>query len=624
MRTITAEDLLRFRFVSDPVLSRDGARWACAVRSIEGEHYRQHLWVDGRAFTTGAVLDALPRFSPDGRSIAFLRKIDDDNQIWILPAAGGEGRRLTSFPPGKFKALEWSPDASKLVFVWRRTPDKKPLARHITRLRYKEDGVGFLDGEYDHVWTVDVASGALRQLTWGDFDHHTPAWSPDGAWIAYTANRHPEADYHPMLYDLYVVPSEGGDARKLAKPAGPAFAPSWSPDGTRIAYLGHDDPESGWGVRNIHVWLVPVDGREPARDITAGLDRPCENVTVTDTKSSHGAAVPPRWSEDGRELYFLVSDRGNCHLYRWNGTIEPRIAGDREITGFAHARGRFALTISDPTSVGDLYTWNGELRRETNLNPLDDIRVSVPERFGERGWLLKPPGFDASRKYPLILQIHGGPRAQYGNAFFHEFQLLAAEGYLVLYTNPPGSQGYGEAFAGSIREDWGNRDYADLMKSVDEACRLPFVDATRLGVCGGSYGGYMTNWIVGHTDRFKAAITMRSVTNLLSFGGTSDIGQEDAREFGAHAFDDPERLARLSPITYVKNIRTPLLILHSENDLRCPMEQAEQLYLFLKMLRRDVELVRFPEESHDLSRTGRPDRRLERLRHILRWWRSRL
>lgn len=622
MRNLTAEDLLSFRFVSDPALSPDARRWACCVKSIDGEKYRQHLWVDGAPFTHGAVLDALPRWSPDGRTLAFLRKVEDDNQIWLLPSSGGEARPLTKLAPGKFKALEWSPDGTKLAFVWRRSPDKKPpVARLVTRLRYKEDGVGFLDGEWDHVWTVDLR-GEVRPLTFGDADDLTPAWSPDGAWIAFTSNRHPEADFHPLRYDLFVIPSGGGTPRALPKPAGPAFAPSWSPDGARIAFFGHDDPESSWGIRNTHVWIADVAGRETARDVTAGLDRTCENATVTDTKAAHGASTPPRWSDDGRDLYFLVSDRGNCHLYRWNGTVEPVVTGDREITGFSMAKGKFLFTISEPTSIGEVY--DGELRRLTNFNPMEGIRVAAPERFGERGWLLKPPGFDASKKYPLILQIHGGPRAQYGNAFFHEFQILAAEGYLVLYTNPPGSQGHGEAFAGAIREDWGNLDYVDLMKSVDEACRLPFVDASRLGVCGGSYGGYMTNWIVGHTDRFKAAITMRSVTNLYSFNGASDIGYDDFREFGAHAFEDPARMARLSPVTYVKNIRTPLLILHGENDLRCPMEQAEQLYTFLKVLRRDVELVRFPEETHDLSRTGRPDRRLERLRHIVRWWRSKL
>jgi acylaminoacyl-peptidase len=309
---------------------------------------------------------------------------------------------------------------------------------------------------------------------------------------------------------------------------------------------------------------------------------------------------------------------------------------------FSAANGRFALTISDATSISEVFVLEGgdepfgmeNLKRVTATNDelFNELALSAPEEIefpsfdGTRlqGWLLKPLGFSARRKYPLVLQIHGGPRAQYGWAFFHEFQLLAAQGYVVLYANPRGSQGYGERFASAIVNDWGNLDYRDLMAAVDCVEEMGFVDARRTGVCGGSYGGYMTNWIVGHTDRFKAAMTERSVTNLFSFYGTSDFGYEDFREFGGHAYDDPAHYAKLSPLSYVKNIKTPLLIIHSEGDLRCPVEQAEQLYTMLKAMKRDVEFLRFPEENHDLSRAGRPDRRLARLEFILQWWEKRL
>lgn len=297
---------------------------------------------------------------------------------------------------------------------------------------------------------------------------------------------------------------------------------------------------------------------------------------------------------------------------------------------FSTARGRFALTISDPLNIGDVYTLQtgGELQRLTSLNRalFDGLRLSTPEPFNAGGpaWLLKPPSFSPERKYPLLLYVHGGPRAMYGNAFFHEFQVLAARGYIVLAVNPRGSQGYGEKHADAIKGDWGNLDFKDLMAAVDAAARLPYVDAQRLGVCGGSYGGYMTNWIIGHTGRFKAALAERCISSLASFSGTGDFGYENFREFGRHAFEDPERYAKLSPLAYVKNIRTPLLILHSEGDLRCPFEQAEQLYASLKALKREVELLAFPEENHDLSRSGRPDRRLARLEFILRWWETHL
>ncbi len=299
-----------------------------------------------------------------------------------------------------------------------------------------------------------------------------------------------------------------------------------------------------------------------------------------------------------------------------------------------HGKGA-ALAIADSLNPGDLYVLSelkpgAPLRKRTALNQelLGELALSEPEDFEFKGaggtevqgWLLKPSSFDRKKKYPLILEIHGGPHGQYGHAFFHEFQLLAAQGYVVLYTNPRGSQGFGEGFTREILNDWGNLDYQDIMAGVDAVLKQGFINEKRMGVCGGSYGGYMTNWVVGHTNRFRAAITMRSVTNLYSMAGTSDIGYEDHRKFGAHPWEDPERFWKMSPLSYVKNIKTPLLIIHSEDDRRCPIEQAEQLYLFLKAQKREVEFLRFPEETHELSRSGRPDRRVIRLEHIIRWF----
>jgi dipeptidyl aminopeptidase/acylaminoacyl peptidase len=639
-RFITPEDLQHFRFVGDPRISPDGSRVLHTVKVVEGEKYFQHLWIDEEQLTVGKVTDALPRWSPDGRRIAFVRTKDDDSQVWQMPITGGEPRPVTSLPPGKISALEWSPEGGRLVLVFHRDPSpelkkekRQPLLRHITRLRYKEEGVGFLDAERDHLQIVWVNDRRVVPLTEGHWDDAHPVWSPDGLWIAFVSNRLPDADFRPFEMDLWVVPSGGGEPRKLPKPAGPAWFPAWSPDGRTIAYLGHDKPESTWGATNTHLWSVPSSGTQPARDLVAGFDRTCEDVVLTDTKSSHGAGQRPAWSADGREIYFIASDSGSCHLHKVaaaGGIPVALTRGEREVMQFSLAQGRFALTLSEPLNIGDVYDFEigGELRRRTSVNHahFEGLRLSTPEPFdtGIQGWLLRPPNFSAEQKYPLLLYIHGGPRAMYGNAFFHEFQVLAARGYVVLFPNPRGSQGYGETFADAIKSDWGNLDYQDLMHAVDQAVKLPYVDGSRLGVCGGSYGGYMTNWMVGHTDRFKAALTERCVSNLYSFYGTSDMGYDDHREFTGHAYDHPEHYAKLSPITYVRNIKTPLLILHSEGDLRCPVEQAEQLYAMLKSLKRDVEFLRFPEENHDLSRTGRPDRRLARLEFILRWWEKKL
>ncbi len=641
-RFITPEDLANFRFAGDPQISPDGNRILYTVKVVDGDRYAQHLWIDDDQFTLGKVQDGCPRWSPDGRRVSFVRTKDDDTQIWLMSIAGGEPAPVTTLPPGRISGLEWSPDGSRLAIVFHKDADpslrrekKQPTLRHITRLLYKEEGTGLLDAERHHLHVVWVGDKRTVQLTQGDWDDAMPAWSPDGLWIAFVSNRHPDADYRAGESDVWVVAAGGGEPRKLPKPAGPAFLPRWSPDGKQIAFLGHDAPKGAWGVKNVHLWLVPAGGAQPARDLMPGFDRSCEDLVITDTKAAgHGPGQAPIWSADGRELYFIASDSGSCHLYRLpvaGGTPERLTDGAREVLHATAAKGKFALLISDPLAIADVYDYSigGEPKRRTSVNRVlfDGLRLSTPEPFDTgdvQGWLLKPPVMDAGRKYPLILSIHGGPRTMYGNAFFHEFQVLAAKGYVVLATNPRGSQGYGEKFADAITADWGNLDYKDLMASVDAASKLPFVDPSRTGVCGGSYGGFMTNWIVGHTDRFKAAITERSLSNLFSFYGTSDIGFEDYREFGGAAFDRPEAYAKMSPISYVKNVKTPLLILHSENDLRCPMEQAEQLYGMLKSLRKDVEFVRFPEECHDLSRTGRPDRRLARLEFIVRWWETKL
>ena len=640
LRFIAPDDLAKFRFPGDPQISPDGRRVLYTVRVIEGEKYYQHLWVDDEPYTLGKVADALPRWSPDGGRIAFARTRDEETQIWLMSIAGGEPRPVTSLPPGKISALEWSPDGGRIAFVFHRDPapelrkeKKQPLLRHITRLHYKEDGTGYLDDERDHIHVAWIQERRVVQLTEGDWDDAMLAWSPDGLWIAFVSNRHPEADYHLQEQDVWVVASGHGEPRRLPKPPGPAAWPQFSPDGKTIAFLGHDKPERSWGSANVHVWTAPVSGAQFARDLLAGFDRTCEDVVLTDTKPSPAQGQKAVWSEDGREIYFIASDSGACHLHSVpsaGGAPRRLTGGEREVMNFTAARGRVALAVSDSLNIGDLYALEtgGELKRLTFLNRalFDGLRLSRPEPFdaGVQGWLLKPPSFGADRKYPLILYVHGGPRAMYGNAFFHEFQVLAARGYAVLAVNPRGSQGYGEKFADAIRSDWGNLDYRDLMAAVDAAVKLPFVDAGRLGVCGGSYGGYMTNWIVGHTDRFKAAITERCISNLHSFSGTSDCGYENFREFTYHAFDNPDHYAKLSPLTSVKNVKTPLLILHSEGDLRCPLEQAEQLYGALKALKREVELLVFPEESHDLSRSGRPDRRLARLEVMLRWWEKHL
>jgi dipeptidyl aminopeptidase/acylaminoacyl peptidase len=400
------------------------------------------------------------------------------------------------------------------------------------------------------------------------------------------------------------------------------------------------NPEDAWGVTNYHIWVADVSNRSRPRDLTARFDRQTMDLTISDT--GEGFAMPsPLWSRDGRTIYFLATDEGNTNLFAVSSggrKLEKVLSGKHAISGYS-ANGKKTVVVflsSTPRSLASLYTMplsrypeeEPELLADHNAELLSEVKLSIPREVHFRskdgtrihGWAMKPPFARPGGRYPGILEIHGGPRVQYGNVFFHEFQFLAARGYTVFYCNPRGGQGYGEKHAGAIVCDWGRKDYEDVMAGAEYFSRMPFVRKNRIGVTGGSYGGYMTNWIVGHTKFFKAAVTQRSVTNLVSFLGSSDIGYDDYREFGGHVWDNFDEYVRMSPITYVRNIRTPLLIIHSEADLRCSIEQAEQLFTSLKMLGRTVSFLRFPEEPHGLSRGGRPDRRIERLRRIVGWF----
>lgn len=641
-RGMVPRDLTRIHFVGEPKVSPDGRRVAFTVTTLseERDEYLSNIWLvdlaggEPRRLTTGPKRDRSPRWSPDGQRLAFLSERADDKrpQLYVLRLDGGEPLRLSTLKDGAADP-EWSPDGSQLLFTSRTGGPEEPTdeaekarskpARVISTLKYKYNGQGFVYDRRRHVFVVDAEGGESRQVTAGDYDNAAPVWSPDGRSIAFVSARHADRDCDDVS-DVWLVPAESGEPRRLTGSDGPCAEPSFSPDGRRIAYF--HTPHVNAPGRNDRVYVLDVAAGQ-ARSLTDDLDRTC------------GAGLGrPLWAPDGGGPFFGAMDRGSVPLFGPNGTRV--VGGERQLQGYdltPDGRGAVFAAV-DPVSPSELYVADVDSRGERQLTDFNGawkagMDLPRPERltFERDGfpvdvWVMRPAGFVEGQRYPVLLNMHGGPHAQYGYAFFDEFQVYAGAGFAVVYCNPRGSQGYGEAFATAVIGDFGGGDYADVMTALDHAlASFDFLDPERLGIMGGSYGGYMTSWTIAHTNRFKAACSERALNSWRSFVGSSDIGFFfPEAESGGRPWDDVQWQNAHSPLTYARNIETPLLIMHAEDDLRCPIEQAEELFVALKLQRKDVLFVRFPDENHEMSRSGKPRHRLARFGFILDWFARRL
>ena len=691
-RPVQPDDLYRLRVPSQVRLAPDGRRAVFVVQETAARRdgYCHSIWgvpADGseepRQLTLGARHDTSPRISPDGRLLAFLSdrrtqvepgpdgepaskdaKREDVVQVYVLPLdRPGEARRVTDLPRG-VTGLEWSPDGKRLAVlsasvgptrdedrrrrgIEKPASDGKPTSdyRFVDRLSFIHNGAGFVYDSRPQLWVVELESGdtnsaGSRRLTNLDGGVDMPAWSPDGARIAFCGNERLDADFNPSSH-VYVVDVESGRRTRITDAGRSDFGePTWLPDGLTIACLGHRYPAHA-GSRS-DVWLFAADGSDSGRDGGRNLSARHDLMPATAMNSDITSGEQARLvaSADGAWLTFTAPIDGSYELLRigtGDGRLERLSEGKEYVSGFDQVEiegtRRLAFVRSTPTELPDVWLQSaGEPPcRLTRLNDkaLENVRLIEPierpfEVEGRRiqGWLIEAPESSGSRRpAPLVVEIHGGPQTQYGWSPVLEFQILAGTGISVFYCNPRGSTGYGQAFADANFRDWGDGPTRDVLAGVDALVADGIADGKRLGVTGGSYGGYLTNWIIGHDHRFAAAFTARSVSDMTSLMLTGDLAGIDPEMFiGATPWEEPEFYRAASPITYIASCTTPLLIQHAENDLRCPIGQAEELFAVLRAHRRPVRFMRVPDENHELTRGGTPFRRVENLIQVRDWF----
>ena len=663
-RFITEKDIFAFHWAADPQVSPDGSQVAFVQVSIDEktDAYQTSIWsvattpgTQPRRITNGPR-DSSPRWSRDGKLLAFLRSPGEKDgkpqpsQIYVLRFDGGEPRAVTSLRR-PVTSIDWSPAANTIAFTVSTKPedlqDEKKSDEHVSDVRvinqavYRSNGSGYNDVERrGHIWVIDVSDSGMekpRQLTSGAFSEEDVSWSPDGGRIYFTSERVNEPYYDLRANALYAVAATGGDISKVATYDGEIGPYAVSPDGGSVAFVGAlVHPVQSHTQSDL--FIVGARGGSQPRNLTASYDYEMLTGGIGgDQAPPRGNRGPrPVWSADGKTILMTTANEGAANLSRVDvasGRVTPWTRGKHTVQTYDIAGGKTVALVSTQTSIGDLYAVSndGTMGRLTNLNEKlwSELTLTEPEEIwytsfdGKRieGWLQRPPDFDATKKYPLILNIHGGPHTAYGYVFDHEFQWMAAKGYVVLYPNPRGSTTYGEAFGNIIQYHYPGDDYKDLMAGVDVAIAKGYIDPKRLGVTGGSGGGLLTNWVITQTDRFAAAVSQRDIADWSNFWYVADFTLFHPTWFRKAPWEDPEDYRARSPITYIERVKTPLMLIEGEADYRTPpMAGGEMMFRALKYRHIPTVMVRFPDETHELSRSGKPWHRVERLENIVNWF----
>jgi dipeptidyl aminopeptidase/acylaminoacyl peptidase len=668
-RLISDTDLYAFKWIANPRISPDGSQIVYTGVAINAKHdnYDTALWTipasggPARQLTIGPH-DASPVWSPDGKTIAFVRSVEVTGkpplaQIYLLSMQGGEARPLTDLPHGA-SAPVWAPGGRALGFTSTTIPkdfekkekdEEKSDVRVITKAAYRMNGTGYAEpGRPSHIWTVDIpevltSARKAKQITTGEYSEGDIVWSKDGAKIYFTSNRVLEPYYQAPDSDLYVVSASGGDIAKIASIDGPIGQMALSPDGSHMAFVGAINRGEGIPQRSYSqpdLFLTSLEPNSTPKNLTAKYDFDIGGGIGGDQSPPRGSGPSkPYWSKNGRYIFVVSAEEGKANLKRVDaetGKVEALTEGDQDVFSYSATPNgsKAAVLISTPLNIGDLFTLDGSSGRLTRITHMNDelfskIKLTPPDTIwyksfdGKRiqAWVQRPPDFVEGKKYPMILDIHGGPHAAYGYTFDHEFQWMAAKGYVVLYPNPRGSTSYGQDFGNIIQYHYPGDDFKDLMAGVDYLVARGWVDPEKLGVTGGSGGGVLTNWVVGHTDRFKAAVSQRSIADWRDFWYTADFTQFTPSWFRGAPWEQEADYRERSPITYIEKMKTPLMLIEGESDFRTPPAAGgEQMFRALKYRKVPVVMVRFPGESHELSRSGKPAHRVERLDHIVAWF----
>ena len=665
-RSITEKDLFDFTWVGDPQVAPDGSRvvFVRVGANDKRNGYNTSLWVVST--TTGDVhqltnntRDSAPRWSPDGKYLAFVRVTEKDGkpdqpQLFMMNMAGGESFRFTSLPKGVTQPA-WSPDGKSIAFLSTTNPedarrtdsetDHESDVRVITRAVYRSNDAGYLDPRRPmHLWVVQVPRNSddkvsPKQLTTGRFSEGSIVWAKDGSQIYFTSVRIDEPYYELPKTDIYALPAAGGEPVRLTTLNMEARAFALSPNGRQLAFIGSTtQPINSYSQPDL--WVIDLMPGAKPRNVTAGFDYDVGAGVSGDNDPPRAAgANVPIWTADGGAIVEVYAKEGKANLGLFEtatGKLAEITRGNQAVIAFRATPdgSKLVYTVSTPTRIGDLFYLERSAAQPKRLASLNDavfsnINLTEPEEVwytsfdGKRiqAWLQKPPAFDAQKKYPLILDIHGGPHTAYGYVFDHEFQWMAAKGYVVLYPNPRGSTSYGQEFGNIIQYRYPGDDYKDLMAGVDEVIKRGYIDTNKLGVTGGSGGGLLTNWTIGQTTRFAAAVSQRDIANWADWWYSADFTLFQPNWFKAPPFEDPEDYKARSPITYIKNVKTPLMVILGESDYRTPPGAGgEEMFRALKFRKIPTVMVRFPNESHELSRAGQPGHRVERLEHIVGWF----